>query len=101
MVRHDLQPILLDGFKSVCEDLRNKFSELQIEHLIFEESNSNIKSKTITFGHVLEHELEQVLVLNRTCSLLGNSGWVRTVVPNENSLYCQAAVNIGRYSMIK
>jgi 2-polyprenyl-3-methyl-5-hydroxy-6-metoxy-1,4-benzoquinol methylase len=95
MVEHGLQPILLDGSKSVCEDLREKFPELQIVHSIFEDFNSEIKFKTVTFGHVLEHVLEPALILKHAHSLLDTGGRVWAAVPNANSLHRQAAVKIG------
>ncbi|KIE19461.1 hypothetical protein SE23_17235 [Vibrio sinaloensis] len=83
---------VLEGSKIFCEQLQERFDNINVYNDYFEEFKSAKKYDLIVLGHVLEHVDDPVLVLNNVREMLSDDGRIFCAVPNANSLHRQAAV---------
>ena len=95
------KPLLLEGSESLSKLLQIKFPDLEIETNLFENFESTQKFDVIIMGHVLEHVIDPVNILNKFKSFLEPRGIIWASVPNAKSLHRQAAVEMGLISHVQ
>lgn len=95
MVADGFQPDLVEGSRTLVDKLCKNFPTLSISNEIFEDHSPSIKYDTIVMGHVLEHVLDPVQILEKYKGFLTRNGKIWAAVPNANSLHRQAAVQMG------
>jgi len=86
---------LVDGADAFCAGLRSRFPQAEVAHCLFEEFRPEGTFDSIVLGHVLEHVLDPVSILQRVRQWLAPNGRVLAAVPNSRSLHRQAAVIMG------
>ena len=86
---------LVDGAEVFCERLRQQFPQADVVHSLFEEFNPAQQFDSIVLGHVLEHVIDPLAILNISRKWLKPNGCILAAVPNANSLHRQAAVLMG------
>jgi 2-polyprenyl-3-methyl-5-hydroxy-6-metoxy-1,4-benzoquinol methylase len=86
---------LVEGSAQFCEDLRRRFPEAKVVHSLFEDFHTEERFDNIVLGHVLEHVIDPVTVLQQAKSWLKPGGRILAAVPNARSLHRQAAVIMG------
>lgn len=97
---HCLAPLaqhitLVDGSETFCEMLREKFPAATVVCELFENYRPSETFDHIVLGHVLEHVMNPVALLQLVISWLAPGGRVLAAVPNARSIHRQAAVLMG------
>jgi 2-polyprenyl-3-methyl-5-hydroxy-6-metoxy-1,4-benzoquinol methylase len=87
---------VVEGSGAFCEDLRQRFPDVNVIHSLFEEFQTETLFDNIILGHVLEHVQDPVEILRLASSWLKPGfGRIFAAVPNARSLHRQAAVIMG------
>jgi 2-polyprenyl-3-methyl-5-hydroxy-6-metoxy-1,4-benzoquinol methylase len=86
---------VVEGSALFCNQLRHRFSSVEVVHSLFEEFQPTRKFDNIVLGHVLEHVQDPVDVLRNVMTWLAPKGCVFAAVPNARSVHRQAAVIMG------
>ncbi|OJI04678.1 class I SAM-dependent methyltransferase [Polynucleobacter sp. MWH-Adler-W8] len=86
---------VVEGSKLFCDDLKRRFSKIDVVHCLFEEYVPSELFDTIILGHVLEHVEDPVAILKKVKSWVKPGGNIFAAVPNARSLHRQAAVDMG------
>jgi 2-polyprenyl-3-methyl-5-hydroxy-6-metoxy-1,4-benzoquinol methylase len=95
MVANGLTPELLEGSQTLSESLAKRFPNLRINNELFEDFSPSAQYDTIVMGHVLEHVVDPVGILEKYRNHLALNGKIWASVPNANSIHRQAAVKMG------
>jgi 2-polyprenyl-3-methyl-5-hydroxy-6-metoxy-1,4-benzoquinol methylase len=95
MVSNGLTPELVEGSRSLAEGLAESFPDLRVYNELFEDFFSSNQYDTIVMGHVLEHVVDPVGILQKYKTFLAPNGKIWASVPNANSIHRQAAVQMG------
>ncbi len=95
LVRTGKRLTLVDGSDVFCADLRRRFPEATVVNCLAEEFQTDERFDNVILGHVLEHVLDPVQVLQHLRRFLSPEGRVFATVPNSRSLHRQAAVLMG------
>jgi len=86
---------VVEGASSFCEDLRERFPDIEVVHSLFEDFLPEQQFDNVILGHVLEHVEDPVQVLELVKTWLKPGGRALSAVPNARSLHRQAAVIMG------
>ncbi|MGY1703695.1 class I SAM-dependent methyltransferase [Geodermatophilus sp. SYSU D00697] len=86
---------LVDGSSAFCRDLSGRFPAATVVHALFEEYVPEEQFDTVVLGHVLEHVVDPVGLLERVRQWIAPGGVALAAVPNSHSLHRQAAVLMG------
>ena len=100
MVESGLEPDLVEGSATLAKELSRRFPNLDVSHQLFEDFVPNRKYDTIIMGHVLEHVLDPIHILQKYKNFLTPQGIIWASVPNANSIHRQAAVEMGMLSEV-
>lgn len=95
MVESGLEPDLVEGSATLTRDLSRRFPRLDIRNQLFEDFSPDKKYDTIIMGHVLEHVVNPIQILQRYKNFLAPHGRIWASVPNAHSIHRQAAVEMG------
>jgi 2-polyprenyl-3-methyl-5-hydroxy-6-metoxy-1,4-benzoquinol methylase len=95
IVKDGYEPDLVEGSESLVIELKRKFPKLDIQHCLFEDFIPKVTYDMIIMGHVLEHVIDPVNILNKYKKHLTDQGFIWASVPNANSIHRQAAVHMG------
>lgn len=95
IIRDGHEPDLVEGSESLVVELMKKFPKLEIHNCLFEDYVPKVSYDTIIMGHVLEHVIDPVDILNKYKKYLNFQGLIWASVPNANSIHRQAAVHMG------
>ena len=87
----------IDGSKKALEKLKKriKSKNLNTIHGYFEDIQIDEKFDTIVMGHIMEHVVDPVLVMEKYKNNLTPNGRIIISVPNANSYHRIAAVKMG------
>ena len=85
----------VEGAPTFCEQLHQRFPQIEVVQSLFENYEPKKKYDTIVLGHVLEHVEDPVALLRRARDWLTGDGRILAAVPNARSLHRQAAVILG------
>lgn len=83
---------VVEGSTLFCENLRQRFPAISVINSLFEDFNPDEKFDNIILGHVLEHVINPLAILQLAKTWLRSDGRVLAAVPNAHSLHRQAAV---------
>jgi len=83
---------LVEGSSLFCQQLREKYPDVEVIHSLFEDFATEKRYQTIILGHVLEHVDDPVFILQHIKQFLKKDGVILAAVPNANSIHRQAAV---------
>ncbi|MDI9337382.1 MAG: class I SAM-dependent methyltransferase [Alphaproteobacteria bacterium] len=83
---------LVDGSAFFCNMLKEKYPQVNVINVLFENFHSDTKYDNIILGHVLEHVDNPVDLLKHLKLFLNEKGRILAAVPNSHSLHRQAAV---------
>jgi 2-polyprenyl-3-methyl-5-hydroxy-6-metoxy-1,4-benzoquinol methylase len=86
---------IVEGSRSFCDSLRQRFPAANVEHALFEEFDPRQTFDNIVLGHVLEHVNEPAAIVARAAKWLSAKGRMLAVVPNSRSLHRQVGVLLG------
>lgn len=86
---------VVDGSASFCLDLAARFPSATVVNALFEEYTPSHPFDTVVLGHVLEHVIDPVGLLERIRGWVAPGGVLLATVPNAHSLHRQAAVLMG------
>jgi len=86
---------LVDGSEHFCKMLRNDLPQAHIECCLFEDYEPAEKFDMIVMGHVLEHVIDPVSIIELAAKWLAPGGCIFAAVPNSRSIHRQAAVTMG------
>ena len=95
IVSHGIDPVLVEGSKTLCLKLEEKFPRLEVNNCLFEEFESERKFDLIIMGHVLEHVEDPIQIIKKFSHFLKEGGRIWAAVPNANSIHRQVAVEMG------
>jgi len=95
LVSLDMDISILDGAVKYCEGIEERHADVSVHHALIEEFVPGKKYDNIVLGHVLEHVVNPVEVLERIATWLEPGGQILAAVPNARSLHRQAAVGMG------
>jgi 2-polyprenyl-3-methyl-5-hydroxy-6-metoxy-1,4-benzoquinol methylase len=83
---------VVDGSSSFCARLADRFPDATVVNSLFEEFTPAHRFDTVILGHVLEHVIDPVGLLERVRQWVAPGGVALATVPNAHSLHRQAAV---------
>jgi 2-polyprenyl-3-methyl-5-hydroxy-6-metoxy-1,4-benzoquinol methylase len=86
---------LVDGSSAFCRDLADRYPAATVVHSLFEEYTPEQQFDTVVLGHVLEHVVDPVGLLENVRQWVAPGGVALAAVPNSHSLHRQAAVLMG------
>jgi 2-polyprenyl-3-methyl-5-hydroxy-6-metoxy-1,4-benzoquinol methylase len=86
---------VVDGSTTFCQELSSRFPAVTVVNALFEEYAPPHLFDTVVLGHVLEHVVDPVGLLERIRGWVAPGGVVLATVPNAHSLHRQAAVLMG------
>jgi 2-polyprenyl-3-methyl-5-hydroxy-6-metoxy-1,4-benzoquinol methylase len=86
---------VVDGSSTFCRELSSRFPDATVVNELFEEYTPPHPFDTVVLGHVLEHVIDPVGLLERIRGWVAPGGVALAVVPNADSLHRQAAVLMG------
>jgi 2-polyprenyl-3-methyl-5-hydroxy-6-metoxy-1,4-benzoquinol methylase len=86
---------VVDGSSTFCRELSARFPGVAVVNALFEEYTPPHRFDTVVLGHVLEHVLDPVALLERIRAWVAPGGVLLATVPNALSLHRQAAVLMG------
>lgn len=86
---------VVDGSSTFCRQLSDRFPGVTVVNALFEEYTPSQRFDTVILGHVLEHVLDPVGLLDRVRDWVAPGGVALATVPNAHSLHRQAAVLMG------
>ncbi|MGY1773622.1 class I SAM-dependent methyltransferase [Blastococcus sp. SYSU D00813] len=86
---------LVDGSARFCELLSARFPSATVVNGLFEDYEPSGTFDTVVLGHVLEHVIDPVALLERIRPWVAPGGVVLASVPNAHSVHRQAAVLMG------
>jgi 2-polyprenyl-3-methyl-5-hydroxy-6-metoxy-1,4-benzoquinol methylase len=86
---------LVDGSRTFCAELASRFPAATVVNALFEQYEPTGQFDTVVLGHVLEHVIDPVELLQRVRQWLAPGGVALAAVPNAHSLHRQAAVLMG------
>lgn len=95
LAQTDFELSVVEGAESFCNDLRERYPGMEVNHSLFEDFAPTKKYDNIVLGHVLEHVEDPVDILSRAREWLTEDGIILAAVPNAHSLHRQAAVIMG------
>ena len=95
LVKLDRPLTVVEGAASFCDDLRERFPDIEVVHSLFEDFQPQQQFDNIILGHVLEHVEDPVQILRQVKGWLKPGGCALSAVPNSRSLHRQAAVIMG------
>lgn len=85
----------VEGSRALALDIERRFPNAHVHCTLFEKYEPTRTFGTIVMGHVLEHVVNPVEILDRARSWLSPGGVIIAAVPNANSLHRQAGVKLG------
>jgi 2-polyprenyl-3-methyl-5-hydroxy-6-metoxy-1,4-benzoquinol methylase len=85
---------LVDGAKTFCDDLSQKYPKARVIHSIFEEYKPDRSFDNIILGHVLEHVNNPKEIVSIAKTWLAPNGKILAAVPNSRSVHRQVAVDM-------
>ena len=100
LIRFDSSLTVIEAAPHFCEELREKYKNINVHQALFEKVEINKKFDAIVLGHVLEHVEEPKLILQKIRNWLKPNGIVLCAVPNARSIHRQAAVEMKLISSI-
>jgi 2-polyprenyl-3-methyl-5-hydroxy-6-metoxy-1,4-benzoquinol methylase len=86
---------VVDGSSTFCRELAARFPAVTVVNALFEEYAPAQPFDTVVLGHVLEHVIDPVGLLERIRGWVAPGGVLLATVPNAHSLHRQAAVLMG------
>jgi 2-polyprenyl-3-methyl-5-hydroxy-6-metoxy-1,4-benzoquinol methylase len=86
---------LVDGSPTFCRQLSDRFPSATVVNTLFEDYEPEQRFDTVVLGHVLEHVLDPVALLDRVRRWVAPGGVALAAVPNAHSIHRQAAVIMG------
>lgn len=86
---------VVDGSSTFCRELTARFPDVSVVNALFEEYEPPAPFDTVVLGHVLEHVIDPVGLLERIRGWVAPGGVLLATVPNAQSLHRQAAVLMG------
>ena len=86
---------IVDGSKVFCDALQERFPHCNVINSLFESYVPEMRFDNIILGHVLEHVVDPIALLQRVSCWLSPRGRVFAAVPNSRSIHRQAAVIMG------
>src|SRR5262245_41182805 len=89
---------VVEGSAVFCEGLRERFPDVTVHNVLFEDFTPDEPYDAIVLGHVLEHVVDPVAVMRLVRNWLAPGGKIFAAVPNSRSLHRQAAVIMGLLS---
>ena len=93
--RAGFSPVLVEGSKTLSDNLKVKFPSLSVTHSLFEDYSTSDKFDLIIMGHVLEHVEDPIGILSLFSKYLSKDGIIWAAVPNAMSIHRQVAVKMG------
>jgi len=95
LVSDGYSPVLVEGSLTLANSLSKKFPSLKIVNELFETFETDEKFDCIIMGHVLEHVLNPLNILEKYSGMLREGGLIWASVPNADSIHRKAAVIMG------
>jgi len=92
LVKRGFHHTLIDGAKTLVEQVREKYPSIECVHSMFETYAPEQPFDVVLASHVLEHVDDAVAVLQRIRTWLKDGGKLIVAVPNRNSIHRQLAV---------
>lgn len=86
---------VVEGSSLFCEKLAEKHPNITVINSLFEDFQPPKQYDNIVLGHVLEHVLDPIPVLEVAFKALAPGGTILAAVPNAKSIHRQAAVKMG------
>ncbi|WP_448625329.1 class I SAM-dependent methyltransferase [Geodermatophilus sp. URMC 64] len=86
---------VVEGSSTFCHELSARFPGVTVVNALFEEFTPAHRFDTVVLGHVLEHVVDPVGLLDRIRDWVAPGGVLIATVPNAQSLHRQAAVLMG------
>lgn len=86
---------VVDASRQFCASLRERYPFITVVQALFEEYRPERMFDNVVLGHVLEHVIDPVAILEAVRTWMTPSGRLLAAVPNAHSIHRQLAVVMG------